>query len=137
MLKSEPEMLQKNDRVTGDEFELYFTDDELTRVVVAGHALIRSPRDTTNVDQYIDRLYGDKITLDLKNRKLERVLVEGKATSYYHVIEEAEYKGLNKVIGDKITMYLKDNEIQRITFESDPGVSDGIYYPPTVTPPAE
>jgi hypothetical protein len=134
LLKTDPIMYQRFDEIAGDEVEMHFSEKELRQVIISNNAVVTSPVDTLDPSGLMNRLHGDKITLDLEERKLKRVLVEGKATSHYHVIEKVndidEYKGLNKVIGDKITMYLKDSKPEKIIFESDPGTSEGIYYPP-------
>jgi lipopolysaccharide export system protein LptA len=136
-LQQQPIMVQRYDRVSGDDVELYFKKRELSQAIISKNALVKSPVDTLDPTGMMNRVKGEKITLDLEKRKLVRVLVEGQATSYYHVVEKFQYKGLNEVIGDKIIMYLKNNELQQILFESNPGTSDGKYYPPNFSTPQE
>jgi len=130
MLKINPVVWQKYDKLSGTEIELFFVNRELNKVVITGKAFVSSPVDTNDVTGKINRMLGDKITMLIHERKLERVLVEGKATSYYHILEDDDYKGMNKIIGDKITMHLENSEIKKINIESDPGSSDGTYFPP-------
>ncbi|MBN2009256.1 hypothetical protein JW960_07910 [candidate division KSB1 bacterium] len=137
LLQQQPVMVQRYDKLTGEQVELYFTGQELKQAIISKNATVISPVDTLDPKGLMNRLTGEKITLDLEGRKLKTVLVEGRATSYYHVVEKDEYKGLNEVIGDNITMHLKDNNIQQIIFESTPGTSNGKYYPPDKVPAQE
>ncbi len=136
LLKTDPVMHQQFDEISGEEVEMRFQDKELKQVIISINALVTSPVDTLAPNGLMNRLNGDKITIELDQRKLKKVLVEGKATSHHYVVEKdeskglEEYKGLNKVIADKITMYLKNSKPEKIIFESNPGTSDGIYYPP-------
>ena len=134
LLQDNPIVTQKYDKLTGDEIELFFEEQELKKVQINTNALITQPADTNDIKGFKNKMFGDKISISIHKKKIEQVIVEGKSTSLYHYYDENthEYKGMNKIIGDKITMYLNNSQIKDIFIESDPGTSDGIYYPPGV-----
>jgi len=130
LLREEPIVWQKQDKMSGQEIEMFFADRKLRQVIIKKDALVTSPPDTTLETTEMNKLIGDQITLYLVENELNKVLVEGKATCYYHIFEKGEYKGENKIIGDKIAMYIVNREINRITIESNPEISFGTYFPP-------
>ncbi|MBN1155756.1 hypothetical protein JXB12_12630 [candidate division KSB1 bacterium] len=131
-LIGQPRVLQKYDRSTGDEIQLFFHKNDLDSVIIIGNAVVTSPVDTLDVAGRLNRLLGERITLKIENNQLKTVQVNGRATSYYYIFEKDEYRGMNKIIGDRIVMDLKDRKIDTIIIESDPESSTGIYYPPEV-----
>ena len=135
LLLEEPVVWQNRDRLSGNEIELFFENDELRQVIITKQALVTSPVDTTIEDSRLNKLLGEKISLFIEKNVLREVLVEGQATCYYHILEKGEYKGQNKIIGDKITMNIDQGEIKGIIIESDPECSSGIYYPPDLKMP--
>jgi lipopolysaccharide export system protein LptA len=131
ILRGNPIVWQKQDKLAGQEIELVFDRNKLQSVKVMKQAWVTSPADTNNLNNNrINKLTGDEITILLENDAIKQVLVKGQATSYYHIYEKNEYKGMNKIIGDNITMLLTKGEIQKIIVESNPGASSGIFYPP-------
>jgi hypothetical protein len=134
ILKKEPKTWQKYDRLSGSEIHLFLEKNELVKAMVNDNALVTSRVDTTGDDHRYNKLSGQKITMFFENQELYKVIVENRATSFYYVIEENEEKGMNKIIGDKIFVQIKDRKIVDIWIESNPQLSEGVFYPPGYKP---
>ncbi len=135
ILKQAPLVWQKFDRLSGGTIHLFVSDkNELHKVIVEQNAVVTSRVDTTGVQKRENELTGHLITMFFENRQLTKVVVEKKATSYYYVIEEEEDKGLNRIIGDKITVLLENRKIVNIRIESNPQLSEGVFYPTGMEP---
>lgn len=138
ILRNAPLVWQKFDRLSGNTVHLFVTKkNELNKVIVEQDAMVTSRVDTTGVSERENKLTGQLITMFFENKQLFKVVVEKKATSYYYVVEDDEDKGLNRIIGDKIIVFLKNRKIVKIRIESNPQLSEGIFYPKGIEPAQE
>ncbi|OQX95087.1 hypothetical protein B6I21_07270 [candidate division KSB1 bacterium 4572_119] len=130
ILKNDPYVWQKHDRLSGGVIHLFITENnKLAKTIIKEKAMVISRVDTTGIDTRENKLTGEQITMFFQDNELSEVVVEMKATSYYYVVEEDEDKGMNRIIGDKIIVQINNRKIVNIRIESSPQLSEGIFYP--------
>jgi lipopolysaccharide export system protein LptA len=130
-LQEKPSAVRGLDYMRGQEIELALSKNRITAITLKKQSVVISRVDTLQAaEELYDLLTGDVIRVALQNDTVRQVSVKGQATSYYHVFENKEQKGLNKALGDEILIYFANNKVDRITVTSNPGSSNGVFFPP-------
>jgi hypothetical protein len=130
-LQDKPSAVRGLDYMRGQEMDLSLSKNRITAIILKKQSVVISRVDTLQAtEELYDLLTGDVIRVTLQNDSVRQVSVKGQATSYYHVYENKVQKGLNKALGDEILIYFADNKVDRITVTSNPGSSNGVFFPP-------
>ncbi|MFQ5641355.1 MAG: LptA/OstA family protein, partial [bacterium] len=132
LLTGEPKVVQRNREITGDTLSIFMKDNQLSRALVKGSAMVASDADTLNKGRWVNKLTGYEMDFLFREGQLQRVVIEHQATSVYHVIEDNQYKGANEVSGDKIKVTFLAGVLQRVEVTSKPEFSSGKYSPPKI-----
>jgi len=128
-LRVDPVAWQAGDELKGDEIEMFFEEQKITRAHVKGKAQMTSPVDSLANGEQFNTLSGGQMALFFGEEQIEKIVVDETATSVYHVVENGEDQGMNRVQGDRITLLVRNKELQQVMIESDPGVATGRFMP--------
>ena len=130
VLRPEPKVWQEQDYLTGKIIKLYLRDSEIYKVDIIEDAVAVTQVDSTIRTQIpYDLLTGGDMQVFITDESIDSIIVRQQATSYYHVIDEGRENGLNKALGDLLKISFSENELDKVHLYSDPGVSNGEFYP--------
>jgi len=131
ILGSSPIAYEKDDHLTGKQIILFLKENKVNQIHITGDAIVTTKVDSalqTNIPYNL--LTGEQIQVILMDEKIDTVIVLGRATSYYHILEDNEEKGINKILCDELVMVFDEGKIKYVTGKSNPGMSNGIFFPP-------
>ena len=121
ILKGNPESVKQNDRLTGEEMQIFIQDDKVKRIEVEGNAKAShiEVTDSLNQTKRESFLGAKKMIFLLEDEKLNQVTASGNATSTYYPKSSKESKknfGVekNEASGDTIDLFLLDDRINQV-----------------------
>jgi lipopolysaccharide export system protein LptA len=123
-LKSNPEAVQENNQMLGEQMQLVLENRELREIHVTGDARAISTLDS--ILEKENRLEGRELIMYIENRKLARILAISNARSFYFLKEKAEDRGINVASADTIKAFLVADELDSIAVI---GGAQGTFYP--------
>ena len=117
MMTGDPQVVQADNVLVGDEIELHVPARKLTEMVVTGHAkaTYRSQPDTT-VQEFTEAiLEGKELDVFFTNGKLDMAVMSNNAVSYYTpAANDTTSDGKNIASGDSITLFFDQKDIARV-----------------------
>ncbi|MDP8228459.1 MAG: hypothetical protein P9M15_03300 [Candidatus Electryoneaceae bacterium] len=132
-LSGSPVIWRGDDRISGEQVELYYEGDLLERLVVIEDAVALSVAHPQEIHR--NRLAGDLITMTMINDTTHVIWVNGHAYGHYHLWnEDDQYQGVNLSQADTIELTVVARETTVVILE---GGTSGTFYPPDMVPPLE
>ena len=125
-LSGDPRAAREYEVVNGDFIRLHLQGNEVWKIDVDEQARVSSTIDSLDLTHL---LMGKKVEIFLQDQHVDSVHIKGQSTSYYYLVDDGAVQGLNRTIGDQLTFILADDQIERVVITSDPGISEGVFYP--------
>lgn len=125
IMRDDPELREDDYLLSGDIFNLYMQDGELTSVYVPENPHFTQEKQLGDTS-YTDWLDGEIMAVEFLDGQPHTVTLMEMATSFFNVIEEDRFKGSNKVSGDTLFILLSDSSISDITVT---GGAEGKFNP--------
>ena len=121
ILNGNPESVKQNDRLVGEEMEIFIQNEKIKRIEVEGNAKASHIEviDSLNQTKRESFLGAKKMIFFLQDEKVNQVTASGNATSiYYPKSSKESAKNLgtekNEASGDTIDLFLLDDRISQV-----------------------
>ena len=124
-LFGEPVATNKTSGMTGDRMEIYYTDDEVRRVIIPSSGRLTESPEPDSEWREDSWIVGDSVSIFLSEEKVDSVRIIGTSKAMYYPIEGEEGKVSNNFAsGDTMFFRFEEEELEYVRIS---GNADGIY----------
>ncbi len=124
-LRGRPRVQRGGTRISGQEIDVHFGDEEVEQVRVRERALMVQTRRDTLLLPDANQVSGDSAVIDFDQGKLRRAIVSGNGSSTFVPVETTPNRiSLNEAQSDSIVMLFDGDDLQEVLFI---GNASGVY----------
>ena len=117
LLRGKPRVRRGAARISGEEIDVRFGDEDIEQVRVRRRALLVQSRADTLLVPDANQVAGDSATIEFTDGRLRRAVVSGHGSSTYVPVEaRANRISLNEAQSDSIVMLFENDDIQEVLF---------------------
>lgn len=127
ILSENPQVIQKESRISGSQMTLFLKDNKLEQIEVEqAQGLYKNVKDTLKNIREENLLSGKKMVFSLRDEQIAEIKVIGNAQSLYSpATEDTSIIPKNLASGDTVQIFLTNGEVKKVIIS---GGAQGEYY---------